>query len=111
MIRTILSAAATCFLLTHCGAYAPSTEAKLNQLTVTMADAGACVTGDTCVLAGKSNCSCDAPVNARAKTQIDAQVSQINQTCAAEDFLGDCQTLTLPRCEAGRCVADVKSAP
>ncbi len=111
MIRSILSAVACCLLFTQCGAAAPSVEAKLTQLTATISDAGACVTADTCILAGKSNCSCDAPVNAAARSQIDAQVAQLNQTCRAEDFLGDCQSLTRPRCEAGRCVADVKGAP
>jgi len=71
-----------------------------------MQTAKACSAPGQCVLAGKSNCSCEEPVNASYSDQIDEAVEAVNQTCAIEDFVGDCIAYQNPRCEQGQCVAD-----
>jgi hypothetical protein len=81
-------------------------EEALEQLSRVMTEAKACSTSSQCVLAGQSNCSCAAPVNASFLPRIDAAVSEVNRTCAAADFLGDCLAYQNPRCEQGQCVAD-----
>jgi hypothetical protein len=76
------------------------------QLSNLMAEAAACGASSRCIIAGKSNCSCAAPVNASYSDQIDEAVEAVNQACAVEDFLGDCIAYQSPRCEQGQCVAD-----
>ncbi|HEX8699274.1 MAG TPA: hypothetical protein VF815_10590 [Myxococcaceae bacterium] len=89
-----------------CSDEAPTREEALDHFGNVMAEAKVCDTTNQCVLAGKSNCSCAAPVNASFVGRIEDAVEDVNRTCAAEDFLGDCITYQNPRCEQGQCVAD-----
>jgi hypothetical protein len=89
-----------------CGGSEPTREEALDQLFRVMAEAKACSASSQCVLAGKSNCSCEAPVNASFLPRIEDAVEDVNDTCAIEDFLGDCIAYQNPRCEQGQCVAD-----
>ncbi len=108
--RTWKRAAVLVFALAAaCGddATAPTTrDEALAQLSSIMEDAKVCSGTNPCVLAGKSNCSCAAPVNASFEGRIEDAVEDVNRTCAIEDFLGDCIAYQNPRCEQGQCVAD-----
>jgi hypothetical protein len=83
-----------------------SREEALAELGRVMTEARACDATSQCILAGQSNCSCAGPVNAAARSRIDAAVARVNEVCAASDFLGDCMAYENPRCEQGQCVAD-----
>ena len=89
-----------------CSDEAPTREEALDQLSSVMAEAKECSATNQCVLAGKSNCSCEAPVNASFVGRIEDAVEDVNRTCDIEDFLGDCIAYQNPRCEQGQCVAD-----
>lgn len=89
-----------------CGGETVTREEALAELSRVMAEAKACSATSQCVIAGQSNCSCAAPVNASFSERIDDAVEDVNRTCAIEDFLGDCIAYQNPRCEQGRCVAD-----
>lgn len=66
-------------------------------------DAAACSPGDTCVLAGGAQCLCAAPVNASRAAEIEAAADEV--CCGGIQV--DCVAFLNPRCENGRCVADV----
>ena len=66
-------------------------------------DAAACSPGDTCVLAGSAQCLCPGPVNASRAAEIEAAADDV---CCGGGHV-DCVTFLNPRCENGRCVADV----
>ncbi len=67
------------------------------------AEAAACSPGDTCVLAGGSQCLCAAPVNASRAAEIEAAADEV--CCGGAQV--DCVLFQNLRCENGRCVADV----
>lgn len=70
-------------------------------------EAVACQPGDTCVLAGDSDCTCGVPVNAARAAEVD----EVTAAIACCDVLGscvavDCAAFANLRCEDGRCVGD-----
>jgi hypothetical protein len=65
-------------------------------------EAMACSSGDTCVLAGSSQCLCARPVNASKA----AEISSSAQDVCCHGGVVDCVAFRNPRCENGRCVAD-----
>ncbi|MDY7226763.1 hypothetical protein [Hyalangium rubrum] len=72
------------------------------ELSQEKEDAQACEPGDTCVLAGSSQCTCASPVNASKAKEIDSMADNV---CCYGSAV-DCVAYTNPRCENGRCVAD-----
>ncbi len=89
-----------------CGVERPSREQALSTLVSEFDGAGACVDGDTCIIAGQGNCSCGRPINSKSASTVAEAVLRLNSTCAAEDFLADCIAYVNPKCEANRCVAE-----
>ncbi len=67
-------------------------------------DAAACSPGDTCVLAGSAQCLCAVPVNASRAAEIEAAADEV--CCGGIQV--DCVAFENPRCENGRCVADIR---
>jgi hypothetical protein len=65
--------------------------------------AEACSPGDTCVLAGSAQCLCARPVNAAKAAEIDASAQDV---CCGGAMVS-CVAFKNPRCENGRCVADM----
>ncbi len=63
-------------------------------------EAGECEPGDTCVLAGRGECVCDRPVNARHAERVNGGARWVS--CSAYP---KCISYSAPRCENGRCVA------
>jgi hypothetical protein len=76
-------------------------------LAATIEEARACDVGDTCVLAGDTDCTCGQPVNADAVDEVNAAADRVS--CC--DLLGrcvavDCVAFANIRCEDGRCTGD-----
>ncbi len=65
-------------------------------------EARVCVEGDECVLAGAGQCACLTAVNASEEEAINEAAMDLDCNGAQVE----CATVTNPRCEAGRCVAD-----
>ena len=81
-----------------------SPEDRLERL---IDEAAACEEGDTCVIAGATDCSCGEPVNAEQEDEVNAAAEGI--TCC--DLFGACMMVECAavehlRCEEGRCAAD-----
>jgi hypothetical protein len=79
-------------------------QARLDEV---LADARVCDEGDTCVLAGGTDCTCDQPVRVDAADAVNAAAAGIS--CC--DLLGrcvavDCAAFANVRCEAGQCVGN-----
>lgn len=74
-------------------------EAKLLEL---IQDSQACEEGDTCVLAGDTQCSCPQPVSSKNKEQIDQAAGLLD--CGGKTV--KCQGYINPRCADKICVAD-----
>jgi len=72
------------------------------EFTQQREEAAACSPGDTCVLAGSSQCLCAGPVNAAKAAEIEAAAKEV---CCGGAVV-DCVSFTNLRCENGRCVAD-----
>jgi hypothetical protein len=66
-------------------------------------EAAACAPGETCVLAGSSQCVCPVPVNASKAAEIEAAADEV--CCGGAQV--DCVFFQNVRCENGRCVADI----
>jgi hypothetical protein len=66
-------------------------------------EAAACSPGDTCVLAGSAQCLCPGPVNASKAAEIEASADEV--CCGGIQV--ECVAFQNPRCENGRCVADI----
>lgn len=78
-----------------------------DTLAAVIDDAAACAEGDTCVVAGATDCSCGGPVNSARVDEVEAAAARVS--CC--DLLGrciavECAAFENVRCEAGRCVAD-----
>jgi hypothetical protein len=87
-------------LLTALVACAPSPDAYERKVE----SARSCDPGDTCVLAGQgTHCACPRPVNARHADRINAMARELR--C---HFEVGCLPRCNPRCEDGRCVADIE---
>jgi hypothetical protein len=65
-------------------------------------EAQVCEPGDTCVLAGGGQCTCDQPVNADSVERVERAVQDLDCGGAVVDCIG----FSNPRCENNRCVAD-----
>lgn len=70
-------------------------------------EAAACAPGDTCVLAGQSQCTCRVPVNARNQAAIDADAKLVD--CGGA--IVSCIFFSNVRCENGKCVGDAGTGP
>jgi len=73
-----------------------------DELRQIIAEAAVCQTGDTCTLAGGSNCTCPAPINTKQLARVQEAAAGVH--CGG--LMVECQGLTNPRCEDGKCVAD-----
>ena len=94
--------------LLGCGPDRAAREAALTELGRRIVAAESCAATDPCILAGRSNCSCERPVNGNAASGIAEAVAEVNRTCSPSDFLADCPAYVNVRCEAWRCVADLR---
>lgn len=102
-LKHILRASAlVLFLAQGCG---KSREEALKDFDVVLEDASACGPSDTCVLAGASQCTCPSPVNAQAKSDVDAAAEEMEKSC--DGAMVDCFHPVNIRCEQGRCAADI----
>lgn len=68
-------------------------------------EAAACNPGDTCVLAGQSQCTCKVPVNARSQASIDADAERLD--CGGA--IASCILFANVRCENGKCTGDANT--
>lgn len=75
---------------------------SIEDFNALVEDARACQAGDTCVLAGGGQCTCNSPVNASRAVEIDEAAEDVR--CGGA--MVECPSWTAVRCEAGRCVAD-----
>lgn len=76
---------------------APSV-AELDEL---VAEARSCEAGDTCVLAGSSQCTCPRSVNQKRAAEVDELASRV----ACGGMMVECASPGTPVCENGSCVA------
>jgi len=97
------------FLVTGCNGGAEDVlgqTARVDRDDVLDAQRGAraCRSGDSCVLAGRSGCTCPAPVNTSKAKEVDDLAANV----VCEALLIDCvgTPRSNPRCVDGRCVAD-----
>jgi hypothetical protein len=67
-----------------------------------ISEAGTCSEGQTCTLAGGTDCSCPAPVRADREHEINEIASRV----ACDGVRVRCVPTANPRCESDRCVAD-----
>src|SRR5687768_16679398 len=65
-------------------------------------DARACDPGDSCILAGSSQCTCQMPINAESEDDVTAAAEQVD----CEGRIVQCVGWTNLRCEDGLCIAD-----
>jgi hypothetical protein len=66
-------------------------------------EAAACSAGDTCVLAGASQCLCARPVNASKAAELDALAQEV----CCEGRAVSCVPFLNVRCENGRCMGNL----
>jgi predicted class III extradiol MEMO1 family dioxygenase len=81
---------------TACNATTPEEYAQIVD------DARACSDGDSCVLAGTSDCVCPTPVNASQADRVNTAAGDVDCNGA----IAECIAHTNVRCEAGRCKSD-----
>jgi hypothetical protein len=72
------------------------------DLRVALEEAAACTLGDTCIVAGKTSCSCAMPVNERSVEHIRALAADVH----CSEGVVKCMSWSQLRCENGRCVGD-----
>lgn len=82
-------------LLCSCG---PSRE-DLNAL---IAKSAACAPGDTCVLAGQTDCTCGGPINSKNLSEVNDEAANVR--CGGSEVSS--RSLTNPHCQNGTCVVD-----
>jgi hypothetical protein len=75
---------------------------SIEEFTDQRETATSCSPGDTCVLAGSSDCLCPTPVNASRAAEIEAAADEV--CCGGAQV--ECVFFQNPRCENGKCVAD-----
>jgi hypothetical protein len=61
-----------------------------------------CTDGDSCVLAGSSDCVCPTPVNATEQERVSMAATEVDCNGA----IAECIAHTNVRCEGGRCISD-----
>lgn len=105
MTRALLQLIPIFFGLLFCVAC----ESPKDQLDRVLDEAAACEGADPCVIAGATDCSCGAPVNAEQLQDVKRAAAAVS---CCDPFGGcvavDCAAQLDPRCEDNRCVADVQ---
>ncbi|MGC4113447.1 MAG: hypothetical protein QM765_02000 [Myxococcales bacterium] len=77
----------------------PGCGISIQELASVVREARACTDGDTCVLAGGSQCTCNTAVNSTKKKDVDIAVASVD--CGGA--MVECAECLDPQCVQGMC--------
>lgn len=77
----------------------PSCGISIQELSNVVREARPCSAGDTCVLAGGSQCTCSTAVNAEKKHDVDIAAASVD--CGGA--MVECEACEDPQCLQGTC--------